>query len=491
MPLLTELIEQSGIEAALHNADGVEVSGITADSRRVRAGDAFVALRGTGVDGTQFIQQAAEAGAAAIVTHADVSRDGLTIPFVQASEPRLALSKLAAAFFGAQPQFVVGITGTDGKTSTAEFYRQLCALAGMQAASLGTLGLRSGDAERDAAFPANNTSAEPVLLQQTLAALKQDSVEHVALEVSSHGLHQYRMDGVRFCAAAFTNLTSDHLDYHKTIDAYFAAKARLFSELLPEGGVAVLNADDKRFGALQAMCNERNIQVMDFGYNAQALRIESVNPTAYGLDVKLAINGAPQHWQLPLFGAFQVQNILAAFGLALASGLSQDILLPQVEKLQGIRGRLEKVATHNGAPVFVDYAHTAAALENVLKQLRAHTQGALHVVFGCGGDRDASKRPLMGKAASDYADHIVVTDDNPRSEDPAAIRAAIMRACPQAENIGDRGEAIAAAVQKLQQEDVLLVAGKGHETTQTLGEQTIEFNDADAINNAIKGLSDE
>lgn len=474
---LTSLLKQAGIDAQV-SAD-VEVRGITSDSRQVQPGFVFVAIAGTSQNGAHYVSDALARGAVAIVG----AGEGAT---VQVADARAAAAKLASAFYAPAPRYMLAVTGTDGKTSTADFVRQLATLLGDKAASIGTLGLRSPEAALNAAFPANNTSPEPVLLHRTLASLAASGVTHVAVEASSHGLDQKRLEGVQFTAAAYTNLTRDHLDYHGTPEAYAAAKARLFVELLPEGKTAVLNRDDAQFEWLQASCHARGIRVRSFGTDVAAeLRIAQVTPHAGGLDAELVLDGVSYPVSLPLYGAFQLMNMLAAMGLLEATGVALADMVPLLPQLKGVPGRLEKIAEKNGAPMFVDYAHTPAALANILKTLRPHTEKKLHVVFGCGGDRDAGKRPEMGRAATELADVVVVTDDNPRSENPAAIRAAIMAAAPGAQEIGGRDEAIATAIKHLQPGDVLVVAGKGHETSQTIGTQVIHFSDAEHIRKAV------
>jgi len=475
--LLTELLNKAGMDARV--ASDVVVRGIASDSRAVRPGDLFVAISGTSSDGAEYVADATARGAVAIVSEkmgADVLVD----------DARVAVAKLAAAFYTPAPRFMFAVTGTDGKTSTADFVRQLAGLLGHNAASLGTLGLRSPDEEMNANFPANNTSTEPVLLHQTLQHLAHAGVTHVALEASSHGLDQKRVEGVHFVAAAYTNLTRDHLDYHGTMEAYGAAKARLFAELLPTLATAILNRDDGQFDALRAMCDSRKITVKSFGAHAQAdYRILSVTPHADGLDATIALEGVTHEISLPLYGTFQLSNMLAAMGLLAASGEELSCMVPLLKTLQGVPGRLEKVAEKNGAAIFVDYAHTPAALANILETLRPHTSRKLHVVFGAGGDRDAGKRPEMGVAACTFADVVVVTDDNPRSENAASIRAAIIAAAPGAQNIAGRGEAIRAAMQQLSHGDLLVVAGKGHETSQIIGSNVIHFSDAETIREAL------
>lgn len=485
MPLLSELIVKTNLDLQLVGDAKVVITSITSDSRKVKPGSLFVAMPGVNADGTKFIPDALRNGAAAVLCASGTMGD-LPVPSIYVHDMREAVSKIAAAFYPDQPEFCVAITGTDGKTSTADFVRQLAQLSGLDAASIGTLGLRSEHIALNAAFPALNTSPEPILLHETLSGLASAGVRVVAIETSSHGLDQKRADGVHFTAAAFTNLTRDHLDYHGTLEAYFAAKARLFSGLMGKGKLAVLNRDDAHFADLKKICDASYIRILSFGAHADAdYRILSVTPHAHGLDASLVLRGSHYTVQLPLYGAFQLSNMLAAVGLLGAAGLDESALVALLPQLTGVPGRLEKIATHNDAPIFIDYAHTPAALENILKTLRPHTTKKLHVVFGCGGDRDAGKRPEMGAAAAKFADSAIVTDDNPRSEDPAKIRAAILAQCPHAQEIPDRDAAIRTAIQNLEAGDVLVVAGKGHETTQTIGKHVLPFNDADHIRKAV------
>ncbi len=487
MQLLSDLLTKAGIHAVVQGDAAVLIAALTVDSRQVTPGSLFVAMPGVKANGAQYIADAVAKGASAVLmAEAEAAVASPAITTVGVKDVRAAVSALAAAFYPAQPDYCFAITGTDGKTSTADFVRQLAQHAGLDAASLGTLGLRSQHAALDAAFPALNTSPEPILLHQTLQQLSRVGVKVVAIETSSHGLDQKRADGVQFAAAAFTNLTRDHLDYHGTVEVYAAAKARLFSEVLNEGALAVFNADDAYAASLQEICVRRNISALSFGSHAVAdYRVVQVVPHVDGLRATLCLRGRDYAIDLPLYGAFQLSNMLAAMGLLRAAGLTEEALVPWLPKLAGVPGRLEKIASFNGAPIFIDYAHTPAALENILKTLRPHTQHKLHVVFGCGGDRDAGKRPEMGAIASRYADAVIVTDDNPRSEEAASIRAAILARAPGALEIPDRAAAIVRAVQMLHAGDVLVVAGKGHETTQTIGNQVIPFSDAEHIRKAV------
>jgi UDP-N-acetylmuramoyl-L-alanyl-D-glutamate--2,6-diaminopimelate ligase len=463
--------------------EDVAITGLTADSRAVGPGMLFAALPGARADGRAFIDPAIAAGAAAVLADPSLAGRALPVPLVLDPDPRRRLALMAARFYGAQPEMVVAVTGTNGKTSVASFTRQLWQRQGLAAASLGTLGLEAEGASDDAGL----TTPDPVRLQALLAELAARGIQHLALEASSHGLDQRRLDGVRFRAAAFTNLSRDHLDYHASPAAYFAAKRRLFAELLPEGGSAVLNADAPEYQDLAALCRGRGIDVLDFGRTASRLRLLTQTAHADGQTLALAVEGEVHEVDTPLLGAFQAANLLAALGLVVAAGGDAAAGVADLGSVRGARGRLERVGTHPaGAPIFVDYAHTPDALAAVLGALRPHTRGRLAVVFGAGGDRDPGKRPLMGEAAAAHADVVIVTDDNPRSEDPALIRRAILAACPAAQEIGDRALAIRTAIERLAAGDVLVIAGKGHESGQIVGERRLPFDDA-AVARAVLG----
>lgn len=483
MPSLTELVESAGAE--LHGNGNVTIEALTADSRQVQKNTLFAALRGLKVDGLQFVDSAVEKGAVAILSDAAPTRSD--IAWVKASNARAALAHMAAAFYAPQPSTVVAVTGTDGKTSTADFTRQLWQLTGREAAAIGTLGVTGvHDAAR---FPAIHTTPDPILLHRTMQTLAKEGIDHVAMEASSHGLNQFRLDGVKLKAAAFTNLTRDHLDYHATVEDYYAAKKRLFAELLPEGTTAVINADDARFPDLKATCHARRIRVVSFGKHGEAFKIRTITPHADGQEAIVDIYGGKRTLALSLIGEFQVMNVVAAIGLVVAAGCPLDAALKAVPSLKGVPGRLEKAAvTTKNARIYVDYAHTPAALAKVLTTIRPHVERKLWVVFGCGGDRDKGKRPEMGKVAAEWADHAIVTDDNPRSEDPASIRQAIMAAAAGAEEVGDRRAAIARAIEQLQAGDVLVIAGKGHEKTQIVGNQVLPFDDV-AVAKEIAGVT--
>lgn len=459
------------------------ITGIAADSRHVKPGTLYVALKGEKTDGATFAMEAKQAGAVAVLASKEAKIEA-ELPVIRANEPRLALAQMAAKFYGRQPKHMVAITGTDGKTSTADFYRQFWQAMGKPSASIGTLGILGTDGKE--LYPGTHTTPNPVQLHKILSELNAD---YVAMEASSHGLHQHRLSGVILEAAAYTNIARDHLDYHKTEEAYFAAKASLFSALLPAGQTAVLNQDDSRFSELKALCEKRGHRIIGFGKQGSEFAIKQLELLPHGQKVKLSLFGKEYALHIPLVGAFQTMNIMAALGLVVASGGDLDKALAAIATLKGVPGRLEQVATlANGASVFVDYAHTPAALANILKTLRPHTQHKLHVVFGCGGDRDAGKRPEMGKAASELADAVIVTDDNPRSENPATIRKAILAASPKAKEVGDRRQAIMTALQALQAGDILVIAGKGHEKTQTIGKEILPFDDAQVVRESIKEL---
>lgn len=459
-----------------------EVTGLTADSRAVRPGDLFAALPGSRADGRTYIAGALAAGASAVLRAPAGTAEQVPGVVVEAANPRRALALMAAAFYGRQPEFVAGVTGTSGKSSTVSFARQIWTLLGYRAASLGTLGIQAPELDEAGSL----TTPDPITLHHRLAGLVETNrVAHLAMEASSHGLDQYRMDGVRFSAAAFTNLGHDHLDYHPTREAYLAAKLRLFGELLPPGGTAVLNADVPEFPTLAALAEAHGHRILDFGRAGAAIRLASLDRCPGGQQARLEVLGVGYSITVPLIGAFQVENALAALGLVIASGADPAQAVEALASLTGVPGRLEPVGRINGAEVVVDYAHKPDALEHALTALRPHADGRLIVVFGCGGDRDTGKRPMMGAIAARLADRVIVTDDNPRSEEPAAIRAAILAACPGAAEIGDRADAIATAIEHAAPGDLVLIAGKGHESGQTAGGVTRPFDDRDVARIAI------
>jgi UDP-N-acetylmuramoyl-L-alanyl-D-glutamate--2,6-diaminopimelate ligase len=463
-------------------AAGRHVSGLTEDSRKVRQGFVFFALAGARADGLAYAPAALASGAVAIVCEqAPAGADrGL---FIEVPDARLALARAAARFHPRQPATIVAVTGTSGKTSVASFVRQIWSHAGLKAAALGTTGLITDAGTDEGAL----TTPDPISLHETLHRLADEGFTHLAMEASSHGLDQRRLDGVRLAAGGFTNLSRDHLDYHPDMESYLAAKLRLFDALLAPGQGAVVDADGPYSARVVAACQARGLRVLTTGAAGDTLRLVEAHAGPASTRLRVAHAGGERDLELPLAGAFMAANALVAAGLCIATGMDAGDALDALPFLKGAPGRLEKVGERHGAPVFIDYAHKPDALEKVLAALRPLAHGRLIVVFGCGGDRDRGKRPIMGEIAARMADVAIVTDDNPRSEDPVAIRAEILRAAPGALEIGDRGAAIAHAVGILQAGDVLVIAGKGHETGQKIGEQVLPFSDHDAARAALAG----
>lgn len=463
-------------------AASLPISGLTADSREVKAGYLFAALPGTVVDGAKFIGQAFERGASAVIAAKGAYKgSGLVI---ETSNPRQLFAKAAARFFGKQPDLAVAVTGTNGKTSVAAFVREIWQAMGFRAASLGTVGLVGPGVSEYL----SHTTPDPVQLHGMLAKLSEDHIEHLVLEASSHGLAQFRLDGVRFSAAAFTNLTRDHLDYHGSAENYFDAKMRLFEELLPAGAPAVINADTPYGAEAIKRAGTCGLKIFTVGKLGSGLKLLASRREGFGQHLDVQGPQKRHSVYLPLVGEFQTSNALVAAGLVIATGGEETMALHALESLHGAKGRLELVGkSKTGAPIFVDYAHTPDALENAVTSLRPYTDERLVVVFGAGGDRDKGKRPLMGTVAARLADVKIVTDDNPRTEDASVIRSEIMAACPGAKEIADRAKAILTAVDGLAAGDVLLVAGKGHEEGQTVGTTVIPFSDHDAVLAAIQG----
>jgi len=461
----------------------LELAGMAADSRKVRAGFLFFAIAGAKADGAHFARQAVAAGAVAVA--AEQRPDGLPdrVAFVQVSNARRALALAAAKFFPRQPGTIAAVTGTSGKTSVAAFTRQIWAELGLQAASIGTIGVVSPAKETYGSL----TTPDPVELHRTLDQLAGDGVTHLALEASSHGLDQHRLDGVRIAAGAFTNLSRDHLDYHPTIEAYLAAKLRLFEQLVAPNGTAVIDIDDCYAGQVVETAKKRGLKIMTVGERGSDIKLVGGAIEGFAQVITIAHGGHEYKVKLPLVGAFQVQNAAVAAGLAIATGAEPARVFAALAHLSGAKGRLEHAGTKNGAPIFIDYAHKPDALAKALAALRPYASGKLTVVFGAGGDRDAGKRPIMGRIAAENADLVIVTDDNPRSEQASAIRAAILAAAPGATEIGDRAEAIRAGIAALQTGDVLLIAGKGHETGQIVGDRILKFSDHDAVAAALQG----
>ena len=478
MPRLSELL------VPLLDEDP-EIGGLTADSRKVRPGDLFAALPGTRNDGRDFIADAVKRGAAAILAPRGTAIGETQAALITDDNPRRKFAQAAAQFFAPQPKTVVAVTGTNGKTSVVNFTRQIWAALGLKAASLGTLGINAPGR----IVAGSLTTPDPVDLHRTLAELAHDGVTHAAMEASSHGLDQFRLDGVSIAAAAFTNLTHDHLDYHGDMGSYWNAKRRLFTEVMAPRHAAVINADSPYARELVTQCRNHWHKIVSFGEKGEDLRLRKLVPLAHGQELELAVMGAIRKVRLPLAGAFQASNAVCALGLVIATGGDPVAAVAALEQLEGVPGRLQHVAsTKNGAAIYVDYAHTPDAIATVLKALRPHATGKLRVVFGAGGDRDATKRPEMGRAAAEFADSLYVTDDNPRSEDPALIRAAILKGCPGAREITERRAAIQTAVRELEAGDVLLLAGKGHETGQIVGDKILPFNDADEARHAVEEL---
>ncbi|WBU63146.1 UDP-N-acetylmuramoyl-L-alanyl-D-glutamate--2,6-diaminopimelate ligase [Paracoccus aerodenitrificans] len=469
-----------------------EITGISVDSRTVRPGYLFAALPGSALHGGEFIQYALRMDAVAILTDAagaalaaDVLR-GWDGALVVAEDPRAALAGAAALFFGQQPERVVAVTGTAGKTSVASFTRQIWQSLGHKAISLGTMGVQ-GDYEAKL----SHTTPEPVTLHRILSEAAKAGVTNVAMEASSHGLDQRRLDGVRIKAAAFTNFSQDHLDYHAGFDEYFSAKALLFNHILETGDAAVINADGERGQQMAEIARDAGLMLMTVGRDENCdFQVLGQRYDATGQDLRFAWQGRPHLVRLGLIGGFQAENVLAAAGLAIASGDDPARVFEVLPQLETVRGRMQLVAQReNGAAVFVDYAHKPGAVIAALQSLRPHVMGRIIVVLGAGGDRDKGKRALMGQAAQDFADVVIVTDDNPRSEDPASIRAEVMKgAGPDATEIGDRAEAILRGVDALQPGDALLVAGKGHETGQIVGSDVFPFDDAEQASVAVAAL---
>ena len=465
----------------------IDVTGLTADSRAVRPGFAFFAVPGTKADGGSFVADAIAKGAVAIVAErAPPGPMPAGVVCLLVDDVRRALARAAAAFHPHQPAIIAAVTGTSGKTSVAAFCRQIWTTLGHPAASLGTIGIVAPSGSTYGSL----TTPDPVTLHQTLDRLATEGVTHLALEASSHGIGQRRLDGVRLAAGAFTNLSRDHLDYHADLDDYLQAKLRLFTTLLPDGAPAVINADSDAASAVRSACEARGLPIFAVGRAGSRLRLIEARLDDLAAVLVLDADGHRIEARLPLAGDFQVQNALVAAGLCIATGAPPENVLAALATLEGAPGRLELVGRKHGAPVFVDYAHKPDALEKVLETLRPLASGKLALVVGCGGDRDQGKRPIMGEIAARAADRVIVTDDNPRSEKPAAIRRAILdgAAGGRAEivEIGDRAAAIHTAVDRLEPGDVLVIAGKGHETGQIVGGTVLPFSDLDCARSALQ-----
>ena len=474
-------------EAAIVSRKVQQFRGLAADSREVKPGFLFAALAGSKTDGAKFIADAVARGAVAVLGAPDAAAQvsELGVEFIPAANPRRRLAQMAAEFYGAQPSIVAAVTGTNGKTSVASFVRQIWTFEDKPAASLGTIGIDAPSGH----VSLGHTTPDPVRLHAELARLKHEGVDHLAMEASSHGLDQYRLDGVKVSAAGFTNITRDHLDYHATFENYLAAKLRLFKDLIVPDGAAVVNMDAEHADDFIAAAQARRFRLLRVGAKGEDLRLVTQTPSPRGQDITVNYQGRSHRIALPLAGLFQASNALVAAGLVLALGDPAEKVFAGLETLKGAPGRLELVArTHGQAAIYVDYAHTPDAIETVLKALRPHVKGRLHILFGCGGDRDRGKRPLMAQAAAGFADAVVLTDDNPRSEDPAAIRREALKGAPSAREIAGRAEAIREAIAALHENDALVIAGKGHEDYQIIGTEVHHFSDREEAVKAARAL---
>lgn len=488
MAATTRPLHELGLTAAAGRDPAI--TGLAVDSREVKPGYLFAALPGSRIHGGTFIQYALRMGAAAILTDAEgaaiasTELAGSQAALVIAEDPRQALAYGAALWFGEQPGIMAAVTGTNGKTSVATFLRMIWQELGLEAINLGTTGV-----EGDFQAPLSHTTPEPITLHRTLSAACAAGVEFAAMEASSHGLEQRRLDGVQLRAAGFTNFTQDHLDYHHSFDDYFDAKAGLFARVLPEEGVAVINIDDARGVDMVAIARARGQEVITVGRLGADLRLDAQRFDATGQHIRICFRGQTYLARLNLIGGFQAENVLLAAGLAIACGAEPGRVFEVLPELKTVRGRMQLAATRkNGAAVFVDYAHTPDAVETALRAMRPHVMGRIIAIVGAGGDRDSGKRPLMGQAAARNADMVFVTDDNPRSEDPGSIRAMVLQGAPGATEVGDRAEAILRAVDALQPGDALLIAGKGHEVGQIIGDDVLPFDDCEQASVAVAAL---
>ncbi|WP_289080317.1 UDP-N-acetylmuramoyl-L-alanyl-D-glutamate--2,6-diaminopimelate ligase [uncultured Sulfitobacter sp.] len=486
----TQAVPLSSLGLTAKGGGNPPVTGISVDSRQVQPGTLFAAMPGSKVHGAEFIQYALRMGAVAVLTDAEgatLAADSLAqaeVALVVTDAPREALSRAAALWYGAQPQTMIAVTGTNGKTSVSTFVRQIWIEMGLAAVNLGTTGV-----EGAWTAPLAHTTPEPITLHRTLAEASANGITHAAMEASSHGLDQRRLDGVTLKAAGFTNFTQDHLDYHETFDAYFDAKAGLFSRVLPEDGTAVINIDDPKGVDMVAIARARGCEVITVGRDGGDLHLTGQRFDATGQDLRFSYRGKTYQKRLNLIGGFQADNVLLAAGLVIACGADPAHVFDTLPHLTTVRGRMQLAATRdNGGAVFVDYAHTPDAIATALQAMRPHVMGRLVAIVGAGGDRDRAKRPLMGQAAAAHADLVFVTDDNPRSEDPATIRAAVMEGAPEATEVGDRAEAILRGIDAIGTGDALLIAGKGHETGQTIGDDVLPFDDVEQASVAVAAL---
>ena len=486
----TQAVPLSSLGLTAKGGGNPPITGISVDSRQVQPGTLFAAMPGSKVHGAEFIQYALRMGAVAVLTDAEgatLAADSLAqaeVALVVTDAPREALSRAAALWYGAQPQTMIAVTGTNGKTSVSTFVRQIWIEMGLAAVNLGTTGV-----EGAWTAPLAHTTPEPITLHRTLADASANGITHAAMEASSHGLDQRRLDGVTLKAAGFTNFTQDHLDYHETFDAYFDAKAGLFSRVLPEDGTAVINIDDPKGVDMVAIARARGCEVITVGRDGGDLHLTGQRFDATGQDLRFSYRGKTYQKRLNLIGGFQADNVLLAAGLVIACGADPAHVFDTLPHLTTVRGRMQLAATRdNGGAVFVDYAHTPDAIATALQAMRPHVMGRLVAIVGAGGDRDRAKRPLMGQAAAAHADLVFVTDDNPRSEDPATIRAAVMEGAPDATEVGDRAEAILRGIDAIGTGDALLIAGKGHETGQTIGDDVLPFDDVEQASVAVAAL---
>ena len=486
----TQAVPLSSLGLTAKGGGNPPITGISVDSRQVQPGTLFAAMPGSKVHGAEFIQYALRMGAVAVLTDAEgatLAADALAqaeVALVVTDAPREALSRAAALWYGAQPQTMIAVTGTNGKTSVSTFVRQIWIEMGVAAVNLGTTGV-----EGAWTAPLAHTTPEPITLHRTLAEASANGITHAAMEASSHGLDQRRLDGVTLKAAGFTNFTQDHLDYHETFDAYFDAKAGLFSRVLPEDGTAVINIDDPKGVDMVAIARARGCEVITVGRDGGDLHLTGQRFDATGQDLRFSYRGKTYQKRLNLIGGFQADNVLLAAGLVIACGADPAHVFDTLPHLTTVRGRMQLAATRdNGGAVFVDYAHTPDAIATALQAMRPHVMGRLVAIVGAGGDRDRAKRPLMGQAAAAHADLVFVTDDNPRSEDPATIRAAVMEGAPEATEVGDRAEAILRGIDAIGTGDALLIAGKGHETGQTIGDDVLPFDDVEQASVAVAAL---
>ncbi|ODT83626.1 MAG: UDP-N-acetylmuramoyl-L-alanyl-D-glutamate--2,6-diaminopimelate ligase [Pelagibacterium sp. SCN 64-44] len=476
---VTQLLEGSG---ARPKKGLGSVFGLNSDSRRIEPGDIFFALPGLNVHGNQFVPDAVRRGALAIISDTPPVGDP-GVPVIIVKDVRAAYARAASRIFEPQPEITVGVTGTNGKTSVASFVRQIWTHAGIPGASIGTLGMETSNRLIEGSL----TTPDSRTLHQSMRALKAQGINHVALEASSHGLDQHRLDGIHFEAVAFTNLSRDHLDYHADMDEYRNAKLRLFNDLLVDGGAAIVNVDDPEHEQFMFAALSASATLLTVGREGAYIEILSIKPEAYGQRVEIRHIGEKVSFHLHIPGEFQVSNALIAAALAMSSGVDKADAFAALPALVGARGRLELVGEHKGAAIFIDYSHKPVALRTALETLRPYAKNKLRVVFGCGGDRDKGKRPQMGEIANELADVVIVTDDNPRTEDAAAIRAEVLAGAPKAQEIADREKAIRTAIADLKAGDVLLIAGKGHETYQIIGTTKHHFSDHEVVAAALKG----